>query len=171
MSTKNKIIIGAGVVFAIFVILLIVLSGVSGSQNIPKEETLTTNFSSVVCEVEGEENITYDISALTNEIQFDSTIKSKPYTKLTINHSVNFKSHGVAFMLKTSENSNLTLSLKKNNEVLKTISLSTEAGQVNNIDLVLENSIEILTTDELSIVVGSPTEFVFDTMLIFVDEV
>lgn len=171
MSTKNKILIGAGVVFAIFVILLIVLSGVSGSQNIPKEETLTTNFSSVVCEVEGEENITYDISILTNEIQFDSTIKSKPYTKLTISHNVNFKSHGVAFMLKTSENSNLTLSLKKNNEVLKTINLSAEAGQVNNIDLVLENSIEILTTDELSIVVGSPTEFVFDTMLIFVDEV
>lgn len=171
MSKKKIILIGAGVVFVLFIFLLIVLGGNAGTKNIPKQETLTTNFSNVVCEIEGEENQTYDISILTNEIQFDSTIKSKPYTKIKINHSVNFKSLGVAFMLKTTDNANLTLSLKKNDEVIKTTTVSTEAGQVNNIDLVLENSIEILTTDELSIVIDSPTNFVFDTMLFFVDEV
>jgi len=171
MNKRKIILICAGVIFALFIIFLIVIGGSSGTQNIPKQETLTTNFSGVVCEVEGEEDLTYGISTLTNEIQFDSTIKSKPYTKIKINHSVNFNSLGVAFMLKTSENANLNLSLKKNDETIKTFTLSAEAGQVNNIDLVLENSIEIKTTDELSIVIDSPTEFVFDTMLFFVNEV
>ncbi len=171
MNKRKIILIGAGVAFALFIVLLFIFGGSSGTKNIPTQETLTTNFGSVVCEVEGEENLTYDISILTNEIQFDSTLKTKPYTKIKINHNSNFNSLGVAFMLKTSENSNFNLALKKNNEILKTFNLQTEANQVNNIDLVLENSVEILTTDELSIVIDSPTNFVFDTMLIFTNEV
>lgn len=171
MNKKKIMLIGAGIVFTVFIFFLIILGGSSGTQNIPKQETLINNFSGVVCEVDNEENISYDIAVLTNDIQFDSTIKYKPYTKIKINHSEDFKSLGVAFMLKTSENASFNLLLKKNDETIKTFNLSSEAGQVNNINLVLDNSIEIKSTDEFSIVIDSKAEFVFDTMLIFVDEV
>ena len=42
---------------------------------------------------------------------------------------------------------------------------------LKNVDLVLDSSVNILTTDEFYIEVNGSANFVFDTILIFVDEV
>lgn len=171
MDKKKILLIGAGVVFTIFILFLLFLGGNSGTKNVPNEETLNTNFSNVVCEVAGEENVEYDISTLTNNIQFDSSIKSKPYTKIKVTQKENFKSLGVAFMVKTSKESTLKFNLMKNDEVLKTCNISAEANKATNVDLVLETGVDISKTDEFSIVIEGSTDFVFDTILIFIDEV
>lgn len=171
MNKKKIMLIAAGVVFTIFILFLLFLGGSSGTKNVPNEETLNTNFSNVVCEVAGEENVEYDISTLTNDIQFDSSIKSKPYTKIKVTQNENFKSLGVAFMVKTSTKTSLKFDLMKNDEVLKTCNISVEANKASNVDLVLETSVDISKTDEFSISIEGSTDFVFDTILIFIDEV
>ena len=63
------------------------------------------------------------------------------------------------------------LDLMKNDEVLKTCSVTTKSGEVANVDLVLEDAVNISTSDSYSIVVSqaSDTNFVFDTVLFFID--
>ena len=171
MSKKNLAIIVSGILFFVFIMFLVIACANVHIKNVQKQEELKTNFSGVICEVDGEENVNYDIATLTNEIQFDNNIQFKNYKIIKINHSLDFKSLGVAFELKTKENANITLSLKKNNIVLKTCNLELEANQIKGINLVLENSVEVKATDEFSISVDSETDFVFDTLLFFVDEV
>lgn len=168
---KKIILIGAGVLAALFLLILIIVGGSAGTKNVPKQETLEVNFSGVVCEVSGEENTTYDITTLTNNIQFDSTLKLKNYNKIKIQNTKNLKSLGVAFIMQSTSKTEFTFTLKKNNETLKTYSVEVEANETKNVDLVLENSVEILTTDEFYIEVNGSANFVFDTILFFVDEV
>ena len=170
MSKKTIIIISA-VIVGIFLLLLLFIGGSAGIKNVPKQETLEVNFSGVVCEVNGEEDISYDITTLSNNIQFDSTLKFKNYNKIKIQNIKNFKSLGVAFIMQSTSQTEFTFTLKKNNETLKTYSVEVEMNETKNVDLVLENSVEILTTDEFYIEVNGSANFVFDTILFFVDEV
>ena len=78
---------------------------------------------------------------------------------------------GVAFIVKSESDTGLNFTLMKNDEVLKTCSVTTKSGEVANVDLVLEEAVNISTSDSYSIVVSqaSDTNFVFDTVLFFID--
>ena len=167
---RKGLIIGGGILLAIFIIFLILIGGANTTKNIPTQETLTQTVTGVTCKVEGDDDVNYEIYLLTNNIQFDSELQQKNYKKIIINHSQDFESLGVAFMAKTSENSTLNFELCKNNEVIKTFSSSVLANEVMNVDLVLEEAVEILSTDEYSVRVTSTSNFVFDTLLFFLQE-
>lgn len=170
---KNKLLIGAGILLTVFIIFLIVISGASGGDKIPTEETLKTIFSNVTCEVKNGSNIDYDLSLLTNNVEFDSQIQTKNYTKAKLNQVANFKSFGVVFILKSDYEISLNISLMKNDEVLKTTTANLSTNVMSNIDLLLENSAQISATDDFYILFEQTTTdpFVFDTLITFIDEV
>lgn len=170
---KNKLLIGAGILLTVFIIFLLVISGASGGDKIPTEETLKTIFSNVTCEVKNCSNIDYDLSLLTNNVDFDSQIQTKNYTKVKLNQVANFKSFGVVFILKSDYEISLNISLMKNDEVLKTTTANLSTNVMSNIDLLLENSALISATDDFYILFEQTTTdpFVFDTLITFIDEV
>lgn len=170
---KNKLLIGAGILLTVFIIFLLVISGASGGDKIPTEETLKTIFSNVTCEVKNCSNIDYDLSLLTNNVEFDSQIQTKNYTKVKLNQVANFKSFGVVFILKSDYEISLNISLMKNDEVLKTTTANLSTNVMSNIDLLLENSALISATDNFYILFEQTTTdpFVFDTLITFIDEV
>jgi len=170
---KNKLLIGAGILLTVFIIFLVVICGASGGDKIPTEETLKTTFSNVTCEVKNGSNINYDLSLLTNNIEFDNQIQTKNYTKVKLNQTTNFKSLGVAFILKSDSEISLNISLMKNDEILKTTTSNLSTNVMSNVDLLLDNSVEISASDNFYISFEQTTTdpFVFDTIITFIDEV
>ena len=81
---KRKIIIGAGIVLAVFVIFLIILCGSAATNKVVTKENLITKVSGITCEVKDEENLTYELDTFTNDISFDSNIKTKNYNESRI---------------------------------------------------------------------------------------
>lgn len=167
---RKGLIIGGGIALTIFIIFLILIGGANTTKNIPTQETLTQTVTGVTCQIEGEDDVNYEIYLLTNNIQFDSEIQQKNYKKIVINHSQDFESLGVAFMAKTNENATLNFELCKNNEVIKSFSSSVLANEVINVDLVLDEAVQISTTDEYSVKITSTSNYVFDTLLFFLQE-
>ena len=171
---KNKILIGAGVLLTVFVIFLIALCGGSTTDKIVTQEELKNTISTVTCEVnEEEDNVTYELAYLSNNVQFDSELYSKPYNKIVVNKMVDINFLGTAFEVKTNDAATLNFTLTKNGESLKTITLELENGQVGSVDLLLENAVNFSASDELAIVISQTDNisFVFDTMIFFFDEV
>lgn len=168
---KRKIIIGAGIVLAVFVIFLIILCGSATTNKVVTKENLITKVSGITCEVKDEENLTYELDTFTNDISFDSKIKNKHYTKASITKDENFTSLGLAFIVKSNEEFTLNISLYKNDELLKSTSASFEDGRIANVNLLLENGVEITTEDEFYISFEQTTDckFVFDTIVFFFD--
>lgn len=170
---KNKLLIGAGILLTVFIIFLVVICGASGGDKIPTEETLKTTFSNVTCEVKNGSNINYDLALLTNNVEFDNQIQTKNYTKVKLNQTTNFKSLGVAFILKSDSEISLNISLMKNDEILKNTTANLSSNVMSNVDLLLDNSIEISANDNFYISFEQTTTdpFVFDTIITFIDEV
>lgn len=170
---KKKLIIGAGIVLAVFVLFLILLGGGSSTNKIVTEEELDITFTNITCEVKDEENINYEISTLTNDISFDSVLQNKQYTKITINKEKGFQSLGLAFIVKSNEEFTLNISLEKNGTSLTSTSVEFKDGAMKNVNLLLNEAVEILESDEFTISFTQSTEcsFTFDTLLFFFDEV
>ncbi len=170
---KKKILIGAGILFTVFIVFLIALCGGSGTDKIVTEEELKTMVSNVTCEVKDDDNITYQLSTLTNDISFDNELQNKQYTKITINQNENFKSLGLAFIVKSNEEFTLNVKLNKNDTVLKSTSLNLSSGNLGNVNLLLDEAVDISTTDDFTITFEQSTDcnFTFDTLLLFFDEV
>ena len=170
---KKKILIGAGIVLAIFIVFLIAICGASGGSHTVSKEKLDQTIDKVVCEVKDDNPIEMDFSILSNDIEFDSEILNRNYTKIDVNTLCNFKSLGVAFRLKPQDNSILQISLMKNDECLATQTIEAESGLIENVNLLLDTSVEVKTTDNfyISISNSNNAEFVFDTMIFFFDEV
>lgn len=170
---KKKLIIAAGVVLAVFVIFLIAICGAAGSNKVVTKEELKTMVTDITCEVKGEDNITYDLETITNDISFDSKIQNKQYTKITINKENGFKSLGVAFIAKANEDFALNISLNKNGTSLKTTTANFEDGQMVNVNLTLDKAVEISSSDVFTITFEQTTNcnFAFDTLVFFFDEV
>ena len=170
---KKKLLIGAGVLLTVFIIFLIAICGASGGDKIPTQETLSSTFTNVTCEVKNGNDIDYDLALLTNNVQFDTGLQNKNYTKVKLNQTTNFNSLGVAFVLSSDTDTTLSVSLMKNDEVLKTTTMDLLSGLTSNVDLVLETSVEISSTDEFYIAFDQDTTnpFIFDTIITFIDEV
>lgn len=170
---KKKLIIGAGIVLAVFVLFLILLGGGSSTNKIVTEEELDITLTNITCEVKDEENINYEISTLTNDISFDSVLQNKQYTKITINKEKSFQSLGLAFIVKSNEEFTLNISLEKNGTSLTSTSVEFKDGAMKNVNLLLSEAVEILESDEFTISFTQSAEcsFTFDTLLFFFDEV
>lgn len=170
---KKKLLIGAGVVLAIFVIFLIAICGAAGSNKVVTKEELETKITNITCEVPDEENINYDLATITNDISFDNNIQNKQYSKIIVNKENGFKSLGVAFIAKSNEDFTLNISLNKNGNSLKSTTVSFEDGQMVNVNLLLDTACEIATTDEFTITFEQTANcsFAFDTLIFFFDEV
>lgn len=169
---KKKMIIIAGIVLAIFLVFLILLGGSAGANKTVTKEEIDTNFTSVECEVYGQEDtLSYDISLLTNDISFDSVIRSKPYTKIKLNNTKDINSLGVAFVVKSNEDFNLSISLNKNDTCLKTTSVELKDGRMASVNLLISEAVEIKSTDEFTITFeqSDNIDFTFDTILFFLD--
>ena len=110
---------------------------------------------------------------MTNDISFDSEIQNKQYTKITINKEKGFNSLGLAFIAKSNEEFTLNISLEKNGTSLTTTSVEFKDGQMKNVNLLLNEAVEILPSDEFTISFTQSGEcaFTFDTLLFFFDEV
>ena len=155
-------------------IFLIALCGGSTTDKIVTQEELKNTISTVTCEInEEEDNVTYELAYLSNNVQFDSELYSKPYSKIVVNKMVDINFLGTAFEVKTNDAATLNFTLTKNGESLKTITLELENGQVGSVDLLLENAVNFSASDELAIVISQTDNisFVFDTMIFFFDEV
>jgi len=170
---KNKIIIGAGILLTVFIFFLIAICGASGGDKLVTEEELKATITNISCQVDDEETIDYELSYLTNNVEFDEEIKSRNYKKIVINKQTDIHFLGVAFMIKSSDETELNFSLTKNGEVITTSSVNLEADTKASVELLLEESIQCSTNDELAIVISQSGEntFAFDTMLFFFDEV
>lgn len=170
---KKKLIIGAGIVLSVFILFLIMLGGSSTTNKVVTKEELDVTLTTITCEVKDEENINYDIPTVTNDISFDSVIQNKQYTKLTINKEKGFNSLGLAFIVKSNEEFTLNVSLEKNGTSLTTTSVEFKDGQMRNVNLLLNEAVEILPSDEFTISFTQSGEcaFTFDTLLFFFDEV
>lgn len=170
---KKKLIIGAGIVLSVFILFLIMLGGSSTTNKVVTKEELDVTLTTITCEVKDEENINYDIPTVTNDISFDSVIQNKQYTKLTINKEKGFNSLGLAFIVKSNEEFTLNVSLEKNGTSLTTTSVEFKDGQMRNVNLLLNEAVEILPSDEftISFTQSGESAFTFDTLLFFFDEV
>ncbi|MBR1984756.1 MAG: hypothetical protein IKA31_03360 [Clostridia bacterium] len=171
---KNKILIGAGILLTVFIIFLIAICGGSSTDKIVTEEELKVTIENVTCQVnEEEDDITYQLGYLSNDIQFDNELQTKSYNKIIVNQKVDINFLGTAFMVKPTENATLTFTLTKNGESLKSTTLTLESDEVGNVDLLLENAVNFSASDELAIVISQADNisFVFDTMIFFFDEV
>lgn len=170
---KKKFIIIAGIVFAIFLVFLIAICGSAGGNKTITKEELDTTISNISCKVKNGDDITYDMSVISNDISFDSSVQNKQYEKITVNKLKDFKSLGLAFIAKSNEDFTLNISLNKNEETLKTTSVVFKDGKMQSVNLLLEQPIEIKTTDEFTITFSQEDNcsFMFDTLLFFFDEV
>ena len=89
---KKKLLIGAGIVLAVFILFLIIICGGSGTDKVVTQEELEVTISTVTCDVKDDDSIDYDLALLTNDMTFESDIQDKNYTKLTINQEKDFAS-------------------------------------------------------------------------------
>ena len=110
---------------------------------------------------------------MTNDISFDSEIQSKQYTKITINKEKGFNTLGLAFIAKSNEEFTLNISLEKNGTSLTSTAVEFKDGEMRNVNLLLDEAVEILPSDEFTISFTQSGEcaFTFDTLLFFFDEV
>jgi len=170
---KKKLLIGAGIVLAVFILFLIIICGGSGTDKVVTQEELEVTISTVTCDVKDEDSIEYDLALLTNDITFDGDIQEKNYTKLTVNQEKEFASLGVAFMVKSNYDVTLNVALNKNGVELKTTSVTIESGSTGSVNLILDEAVVISATDEFTITFSQTDEytFAFDTMIFFFDEV
>lgn len=170
---KKKIIIGAGILLTIFVAFLVAICGGASGNKIVTKEELKTKITNIECHIDDEENIIYSLDELTNDISFDSNIKSKNYTELIVNKENGFNTFGVSFAMKSDENFTLNISLNKNGISLVKTEVIFEEGQIEYVNLTLEECVKINTTDKFTILFSQENdcEFMFDTFLFFFDEV
>lgn len=170
---KNKIIIGAGILLTVFIFFLIAISGASGGDKIVTEEELKATMTNISCQIDDEETINYELSYLTNNIEFDEEIKARNYKKIVINNQTDINFLGVAFMVKTTDDTTLNFTLTKNGETITTDSISLEYDVKGSCELLLQEAVNCSATDELAIVISQEKDvsFVFDTMIFFFDEV
>lgn len=170
---KKKLLIGAGILLTVFLVFLIALCGGATSNKVVTEEELKTIVTNVSCEVKNEENIDYELSTLTNDISFDSEIKNKQYTKIIVNKESGFKSLGAAFIARADEDFDLNISLNKNGTALTTTTINFDGDSMQNVNLLLDESVDISVTDEFTITFEQTADcsFQFDTIIFFFDEV
>ena len=170
---KNKIIIGAGILLTVFIFFLIAISGASGGDKIVTEEKLKATITNITCQIDDEETINYELNYLTNNIEFDEQIKARNYKKIVVNKQEDIQFLGVAFLVKSTDDTSLNISLTKNGEVVKTSSVNLESDTRASVELLLENTVQYSAGDELAIVISQSKDvsFVFDTMIFLFDEV
>ena len=170
---RKKILIGAGILLTIFIVFLIAICGASGGNKVVKKEVLEQTISDVVCQDKDDNSINYNISLLTNNKEFDAELLERNYTKAEFKTKKDFVTLGTSFRVVTSVDTTFEVSLMKNDECLKTDTVEVNKDSVGNINLVLEEGVEIKTTDKFYITFSnnSGTTFVFDTLLLFFDEV
>lgn len=170
---SKKMLIGAGIVLAVFVLFLILLGGGSGTDKIVTKEELDVTFTTLTCEVKDENSVDYNVSLFTNDITFDGDIQQKNYTQVKINQEKEIASLGVAFMVKSNYDVTLYISLEKNGVELKTTSVTIEGGNTGSVNLILDEAVAISATDDFSIKFSQTTEysFAFDNVIFFLDEV
>ena len=173
LSTKTKILIGAGIVLAIFIIFLFILAGSSGGNKVPPEEELKKDITGITCQTETQGNFDYDLSIITNETDFDTEISSRKYNKIVINQTKDLNSLGLGFAVKSDSDTLITFTLMKNDEVIKSDTLNLVGGNTATSNLSLEGSIKISATDKfyIDVTLSEDTTFVVDTFLFFMDEV
>jgi len=170
---KTKIIIGAGILLTVFIFFLLAICGASGGDKIVTEEELKATITNISCQVDDEETMNYELGYLTNNIEFDEEIKSRNYKKIVINKQTDINFLGVAFCVKSTDDTTLNFTLTKNGETLTTNNISLECDVKGNTELLLENAVQCSATDELAIVISQTEDvsFVFDTLIFFFDEV
>ena len=173
LSTKTKILIGAGIVLALFIIVLFILAGSSSGNGVPEPEVLERKITGITCETQSQGSFDYDLSIITNETDFDNNIQHRQYTKIVINHSADLESLGVGFAIKSDLNTTMTVTLMKNDEVLKADTFELQEGQVDTANLTLENPTTIAAGDNfyITITMSENATFAVDTFLFFMNEV
>lgn len=172
---KNKLLMGVGIAFAIFVVFLLILCGGSSSSGgTVTQEQYEILVDKIQVRKLDDEIKNIPLSILTDNIQFNAEIENNAYKRIEILNKKNYKSKGVVFLVKAESDSNITFTLYKNDEVLKSTNLSLEANTPTDVELLLSTSIEINTTDKYFVEIGevgeNKTRFVFDCLLSFFDE-
>ena len=167
---KKKIIILASLVGVVLIFALLIFGGGTTSDKTVTKKEVENRIEKIICEVENENDVEYNIDILSNDMQFDSELKFKQYKKISISKKKEIKTYGVAFIVKSQTNQTLQLTLFKNDESLITQTLTLKGGEVNYADLILEQPIEFLTTDDFYIQVNASDDFIFDSLLIFFEE-
>ena len=170
---KKKLLIGAGIVLAVFILFLILLCGGSGTDKVVTQEELEVTFSTLTCEVKDDDDIEYNVGLFTNDITFDGDIQERNYTQVKVNQEKEIASLGVAFMVKSNYDVTLNISLEKNGVELKSTSVTIESGNTGSVNLILDEAVAISATDNFTIKFSQSTDytFAFDNVIFFLDEV
>lgn len=167
---KKKILIGVAIFGVVALLALLIFGGGSTIDKTVTQHEINNTIDKIVCAIDGEDNIEYEMEILSNDRQFDSEIQAKKYTKISIAQKKNFKTYGIAFVVMSQDNSSLNFELMKNDEVLTSMSVSLKGAEVNYADLILQEAVEITTADELYVRISGNTEFVFDSLIMLFEE-
>ncbi len=176
---KQKLLV-IGIVAAIlfFIIIFLFIGGSAADKTVTREEYKTL-VSGITAEIGEGETKDYGLDVLIDDEEFNSSIVANPYQKLTIQNIEDFHSLGFAFQIKAEGDCILKMTLYKNDEALTSQDLEVISNQKTSVALILDEAVEVKTTDNLYIVVEQldlaegqdRTNFVFDTLMTFFDEV
>lgn len=157
------------------VIVLVVILFTGCVDGVVSEENYCEIFYGVDAEDDDGNSVYYEMRTLVDDMEFNSSIQSKPYCKLDINLKKSCQIRGVVFIVRSSEDCTLkfTTYIDGDSKSIKTKTLS--KGVTTDIDLFFLDPVSCDTQTEFYIEVEEnksedKTAFQFDSLIIFLKE-
>lgn len=157
------------------VIVLVVILFTGCVDGVVSEENYCEIFYGVDAEDDDGNSVYYEMRTLVDDMEFNSSIQSKPYCKLDINLKKSCQIRGVVFIVRSSEDCTLkfTTYIDGDSKSIKTKTLS--KGVTTDIDLFFSDPVSCDTQTEFYIEVEEnksedKTAFQFDSLIIFLKE-
>ena len=157
------------------VIVLVVILFTGCVDGVVSEENYCEIFYGVDAEDDDGNSVYYEMRTLVDDMEFNSSIQSKPYCKLDINLKKSCQIRGVVFIVRSSEDCTLkfTTYIDGDSKSIKTKTLS--KGVTTDIDLFFSGPVSCNSQTEFYIEVEEnksedKTAFQFDSLIIFLKE-
>ena len=157
------------------VIVLVVILFTGCVDGVVSEENYCEIFYGVDAEDDDGNSVYYEMRTLVDDMEFNSSIQSKPYCKLDINLKKSCQIRGVVFIVRSSEDCTLkfTTYIDGDSKSVKTKTLS--KGVTTDIDLFFSDPVNCNSQTEFYIEVEEnknedKTAFQFDSLIIFLKE-
>ena len=157
------------------VIVLVVILFTGCVDGVVSEENYCEIFYGVDAEDDDGNSVYYEMRTLVDDMEFNSSIQSKPYCKLDINLKKSCQIRGVVFIVRSSEDCTLkfTTYIDGDSKSVKTKTLT--KGVTTDIDLFFSGPVSCNSQTEFYIEVEEnksedKTAFQFDSLIIFLKE-
>lgn len=165
--------------FLLVVVLIITTVILSGCYDgLVSDEEYSNLIAGIVATKDNGESVSYNLDLLKDETHFNNEIESAKYCKLEILHEQECKVKSICFFVRSSQDSTFTFSIFSNDKMLDSFTKECKSFESEEIDFFLTESITLNSNNNLYILIEEQTEdstpktnFVFDTFVIFFEEV